>query len=177
MLKIIQYILAILLVSILLFSVAFEHDWVELKTVDGEQVLLAPLPKNSKFCIRFTHSVALSPVDECFVADAGDVVLKSTIYHDFGAGLPHSPEAGQEMIFKDGKIIINGYSLRIPVLQVRVGRIAKHILMLPSIFTHKLSQIPLESFVKPGGTIKISIKKYSIIGAYIKNWSAIYIKF
>ncbi len=175
MMKILKYIILALFL-VLGWGGLVERDWIELKTIDGAPLLLAPIPSGDKFCIRFTHSVALTPVDECFIIEGDNIVLKSTIYHDFGAGLPHNVDAGQKMIVKDGKIFITGFSLNIPVLQVRVGRIAKHIIMLPHVFSDKLSMIRLDTFVKPGETVSITAKKYSMLEAYINNWSTIYTK-
>ncbi len=176
MLKIIKYISLAALLLILGFVIFVEHDFIELRTNKAEHLQLVPIQQGERFCMRFIHSVALTPVDECFSPEGGNIVLKSTIYHDFGAGLPHAPEFGQTMSVKDGKIIIEGYSLRIPDLQIRVGRIAKHMLLLPHVFSDKVDEVYLAKFVKPGEVVSVKAKRLSILEAVTKYWSTLYIK-
>ncbi len=160
-----KYAVVIFLGVLLILSTFVKQDWLIVKTIQGETVLLAPIPSKKEFYIRFTHSVALTPVDEFFVVDGADIVLKRTVYHDFGAGLPHMAEAGQKMIFEDGKIVISGFSLKIPTLHVRVGRIAKHRLYLPNVLTNSFTELGLDNFVKPGQALALNIKQMSFLQA------------
>lgn len=59
------------------------------------------------------------------------IFLEKTVYQDFGAGLPHTPGPGQTMSTGDGHIVISGYHKALPSFEVRVGRIARHTLLLP----------------------------------------------
>ncbi len=161
-----KYAVVILLGLIIILGAFFKQDWLVVKNVQGQVVLLAPILSNKEFFVRFTHSVALTPVDEFFVVNEEDIVLKRTVYHDFGAGLPHMAEAGQSMVFEDGKIIISGFNLIIPTLHVRVGRIAKHRLYVPNLFTNKFTRFSLDSFVKPGQALALNIKQMSFLQAF-----------
>ncbi len=165
----IKYAVLLLLLVFLVCITAFQQNWLIVKTVDDKGVLLAPIPSDKEFFIRFTHSVALTPVDEFFGVDNGVIALKSTVYHDFGAGLPHMAEPGQSMIFEDGKIVISGFNLKIPVLYVRVGRIAKHALYIPNIFSDSFEKISLDKFVKPGQSLALSVQSMSFLQALIQG--------
>ena len=100
-----------------------------LRDESGNVIFEKPVHNGSRFCIRYTHSVALSPVEDHFVIRDGFMVLDRTVYHDFGAGLPHQPEAGQKMTTKNGQIVISGYERRLARFDLRVGRIAGHTLI------------------------------------------------
>ena len=98
---------------------------------NGEPLFTCPAEEGFVFGIRFTHSVALSPVEEWFSVRGGVIHLDKTVYQDFGAGLPHYPEPGQTMTAENGRIVISGYDRPLPSFTVRVGRIANHSLLPP----------------------------------------------
>ncbi len=136
--------------------------WLMGKNQQDEIVLVSPIWGQRHFGILFTHSVALSPVEEWFYVEDETIILNSTIYEDFGAGLPHEADAGQRMSFKDGKIFITGYDVRIPNLVVRVGRIANHALLLPELFMEGRHVLSLHTVVKPGQSISFTVQKISL---------------
>ncbi len=147
-----------------LFFALQKHTYLELSNDAGQVLLLYPLAAKQEFGIVFKHSVALSPVEDWFVAKDGDVQLVRTVYEDFGAGLPYAPEYGQTMHIAKGKITISGYTLRMPVLQVRVGRVAQHTLLLPQKSdSNDTLKIRLDTLEKPGAAISFSIMSYSLL--------------
>ena len=116
----------------------------------GEKFVFSP--PNGCFAVRFLHSWARSPVDELFQVDSGNnIVLKETIYEDFGAGLPHEPEQGRplsSMTVENGKIHIRGIDRIVPDLQVRTGRfVAGHTLIYGD------KHVPFSDFAAPGSTV------------------------
>ena len=90
-----------------------------------------PLGEGEGFAIRYTHSVALTPVEDHFIIRDGVINLDKTVYQDFGAGLPSAPEPGQEMSAGNGRIVMSGYARPLKTFDVRVGRVAGHALLLP----------------------------------------------
>lgn len=101
------------------------------RKADGTLVYAASLPDKGEFCLRFVHSVAQSPVEEWFHTRQGQIVLDSTVYQDFGAGLPHAAEGpGQRMRFTNGLVQITGFNRAVPHLTVRVSSIPGHTLLL-----------------------------------------------
>ena len=129
------------------------------------------LSLDGRFTVRFLHSWARSPVDELFQIDTGNnIVLKETIYEDFGAGLPHEPEPGRplsSMTAENGKIRIRGIDRIVPDLQVRTGRfIAGHTLIYGD------KHVPFSDFAAPGSVVIFkaqSTKRYILWFGRIKR--------
>ena len=120
---------------------------------NGKELLVVPVSKDENFCIKYTHSVALSIVEDWFSINTDGIFLEKTIYADFGAGLPHDVDSGQIMTFKDGKIFINGLHRKVSPFAVRVGRIANHILLINN------KEIPLSSLIDKGKAITFSVRE------------------
>ena len=114
-------------------------------------------PPDGRFTIRFLHSWARTHVDEIFQVNArNDIVLKETIYEDFGAGLPHEPEPGRpasSMTIEDGKIHIRDIDRIVPNFQIRTGRI---------IATHTLiygdNYVSFSDFAAPGSVVIFKVQ-------------------
>lgn len=110
-----------------------------------------PLAEGQGFAIRYTHSVALTPVEDHFVIRDGIIHLDKTVYQDFGAGLPTAPEAGQRMRSADGRLVISGYARPLASFDVRVGRVAGHTLLLPP--GAGKGETPLAELAPPGSAL------------------------
>ena len=115
-------------------------------------VLTQPLEEGQCFGIRFIHSVAKSPVEEWFCAEKAQLFLEKTVYQDFGAGLPFTPEAGQRMRFEGKSIILEGFHRQFDQVSVRIGRIAHHTLLLPNA-RGGYDERPMERLSVPGSAI------------------------
>lgn len=123
-----------------------------------------PARDGEGFAIRYIHSVALTPVTDYFIIRDGKIFLDKTIYHDFGAGLPHAPEAGQQMKAGHGQISITGYNREIPELGVRVGRVADHRMLLFDRGQKEKGdveprEVPLAGLSPPGTVIMFKVLK------------------
>lgn len=118
---------------------------------DGGTRLLLPLGNGSTFAIRYIHSVARTPVEDWFAVSDGCLYLEKTVYQDFGAGLPHMPEGGQRMTTADGHVIISGFHRALPRFDLRVGRIARHTLILPDAGGWR--ELPLDRLAAPGSAL------------------------
>lgn len=129
-----------------------------LKGEAGQLLLSRPILPGLKFRICYTHSVALSPVEDHFsFSDDGRIRLDKTVYSDFGAGLPHMPESGQAMRTENGRIVISGYDRLFTAFDLRVGRVAAHSLA----FGHPDGQweqpVRLDSLAPPGSAIRFEV--------------------
>ena len=117
---------------------------------------------HERFTVRFLHSWARSPVDEVFQVDTkNNIVLKETIYEDFGAGLPHEPERPMSsMTIENGKIHIRDIDRIVPDLQVRTGRfVAAHTLMYGD------KHVSFSDFAAPGDVVIFkaqNVKRYML---------------
>lgn len=110
-----------------------------------------PMRDGQGFVIRYTHSVALTPVEEHFVIKDGGIWLDKTIYQDFGAGLPSTPESGQRMSVGNGCIVMGDYNRPLVTFDVRVGRVAGHALLLHS--DAGTQEIALAALASPGSAL------------------------
>ncbi len=159
-----------------LFFIFQEHTWLNLTVNNGkgqERVYIAYLPEESRFCVRFKHSVALTPVEEWFVAQDGQVSLRSTVYEDFGAGLPHEVQLGQHMDVENGKITVTGYTLSMHAMYVRVGRIAEHELIVEKEHGQTAHSVRLDTLTRPGNSVKFTIVKDSFAYVLWRYWNIV----
>ncbi len=172
MLQRIKFIFLFFFLISLSYVMLCERTWLSIsvdKNQHREYVYMAYLPSESRFCVLFTHSVALSPVEEWFVAQDGKISLRSTVYEDFGAGLPHNAEPGQEMRVEDGKVIITGYSLTMQDMYVRVGRVANHKLIVEKT-PQARNTLQLHTLAPAGTALRFSIRTDSFLHVFWRHW-------
>ncbi|MBO4301220.1 MAG: DUF1850 domain-containing protein [Desulfovibrio sp.] len=132
-----------------------KHAYLQVKNAEGTIVFSMIVNNAYRFGIRFVHSVAQSPVEEWFSVENGTIFLEKTVYHDFGAGLPHEPGPGQKMTCSDGHLSIEGYHRELRSFDVRVGRIAHHTLLLPTF--DNVAAIPLTCLASPGKPLTFTV--------------------
>ncbi len=150
-----------------------KRTYLLIENIESREVYAVYLQNNSRFCLKFTHSVALSPVEEWFRAQNQRIVLESTVYEDFGAGLPHDVGPGQKMFVENGKVRITGFNVSLLSLQARVGRIANHQLLIEKEKMEAPLSVPLHFFASPGKSLKFSIQDISLLIALQKQWKEI----
>ena len=149
----------VLLLLILLgceFAIASPALRLVLEDAAGATLYSTPVENGTEFAIRYTHSVALTPVTDYFFIRDNSIWLDRTEYQDFGAGLPHTPEHGQKMRASHGMLTLSGYNRELGSFQLRVGRIANHILLIKS--GNKWHEVPLDSLTAPGSAITFAVR-------------------
>lgn len=120
----------------------------------GRELWSEPVQSGEKFVIRYTHSVANSEVDEIIRVEGDQLVIDSTKYESFGAGLPYSTEGKQSFSSHDGKMTIDNLNLAVRNLDLFIGQvIANHRLIIHG------KTFPLSSLSEPGTSIRFSIIK------------------
>lgn len=158
-----------LLAVLWLWHTHWASPWLTVRNDSGSLVFSSPLPEGQEFGIRFVHSVALSPVEEWFVAEDGLLALQRTVYQDFGAGLPHDAVEGLRMTVAEGRIVLSGFNLKLPQMDVRVGRVAGHQLLLPGNATAAASEahegekeptrvFALAAWAPPGAALRFAVE-------------------
>lgn len=127
----------------------------------GARLMAIPVLDGSRFAIRYTHSVAKTPVTDFFAIKENAIWLDKTVYHDFGAGLPHNPEPGQTMAQRDGELIISGYNRKLPQFALRVGRVANHVLLIfkDSSNENVAEEIRLDTLAPPGSALSFAVAR------------------
>ena len=124
--------------------------------MEGKTVFKRAMKEGDGFAIRFTHSVALTPVTDYYKIIDGSIYLDKTEYQDFGAGLPHNPEGEEKMRTEHGKIIIEGFNRKLPEFDVRVGRVASHrLLLFPG--QNREEELALDTVAAPGAALHFYI--------------------
>lgn len=124
-----------------------------LSDADEHVVFSRPVKAGDRFSVVFTHSLALSRVEETYeVVAEGEFRLRETVYADFGAGLPHDETPGLRMEFGDGRIRLSGYDVAFRDVWLRIGHIADHRLLTPN-----GDEIRLADLKPPGSAIRIRI--------------------
>ena len=111
-------------------------------------------PPDGRFTVRFVHSWARTPVDEIFQVDErNNIVLKETIYEDFGAGLSHETGSQMFVTVENGIIHVRGIDRIIPSLQIRTGRVvASHTLIYGDRY------VPFSDFAEPGSVVIFKVQ-------------------
>lgn len=82
------------------------------------------------FCLKFIHSVHLTPVYEYYrVKPEGQLCLYKTEYYSYGVGMPTEEENG---IFKNdnGKTVLENFFRESDALLLRVSPIPRHSLLI-----------------------------------------------
>lgn len=153
----------LIVVCLLLFGAAaapaLDSQSLVLSSRDGTRLFSREIRPGDRFAVAFTHSLALSSVEEVFEAvPGGRFRLVETSYGDFGAGLPHEEGPGQTMRFENGRIILEGFTAEFGELWLRIGHIANHRLIAPSGETVRLRDLD-----EPGRAIRIAIEAVQVI--------------
>ncbi|MBQ7585494.1 MAG: DUF1850 domain-containing protein [Desulfovibrionaceae bacterium] len=142
-------------VLLLLVDQLIAQNYVNLCLLDtkGQVLWQKEFPLGTKFGLKFTHSVAKTPVEDWFSLAKNQIFLEETIYQDFGAGLPFETASGQKMTFQKGQIILSSLHTSLKTFEVRVGRIANHTLLVPGQAQARFEAIPLKTLATPGQAI------------------------
>ena len=133
--------IVIIIIIILFFIQVYT---LEIKTFsDGKIVFSQKVQPGDKFILKYTHSVALTPVWEIFIIDKDyQIVLIETDFLDHGAGLPYTTFENEIFVEEEGKFKIKNMHSIIPTpIYYRIGAVRENI------FYFKDKEINLSSLV------------------------------
>jgi hypothetical protein len=117
----------------------------ELRAAAGDLVFSTTLAHEERFTLRHIHSVHKTPVLEHLGFGPNDsIAILEGEYADFGAGLPERGEKDQILSFEDGRARLRFVQRYVPEIELRVGRIAEHTLLVND------SVLPLTLWATPG---------------------------
>ena len=110
---------------------------------DGEIIFKQKVQPGDKFTLKYTHSVALTPVWEIFIIDKDyQIILIETDFLDHGAGLPYTTFENEIFVEEEGRFKIKNMHRIIPTpIYYRIGAIRENI------FYFKDKEINLSSLV------------------------------
>jgi len=122
------FILIILALIMVLFSVLVYT--LELKTFDESKLIFKQrIFPGDEFTLKYTHSVALTPVWEIFIINKDyQIVLIETDFLDHGAGLPYTTFENEIFVEEEGRFKIKNMHRTIYTpFYYRIGAIRENI--------------------------------------------------
>ena len=137
---------------------------------DGQILFSKSAQNGQKFSTRFIHSVQKTPVEEFFLIDDDEFILKSTRYQSFGVGLPFLESDGE--FRREGNFfVMDNLNRRIKILDLRTGLGTELTLTIDE------NILPLYEIVPIGSLIRIEIisrhelikRKFQFLSSAILN--------
>ncbi len=110
---------------------------------DGELIFKQIIQSGDKFILKYTHSVALTPVWEIFIINKSyQIILVETDFLDHGAGLPYTTFDKEIFVEEEGRFKIKNMHRIMPTpIYYRIGVVRENI------FYFKDEEINLSSLV------------------------------
>jgi len=121
-------LIAIIIIIILFFIPVYTLEFRSLS--GGEIIFKQKIHPGDEFILKYTHSVALTPVWEIFIIDKDyKIVLIETDFLDHGAGLPYTTFDKEIFVEEEGKFKIKNMHRIMPSpINYMVGTIYENIL-------------------------------------------------
>ena len=134
-------LIAIIIIIVLFFIPLYT---LELRPFSGGEIIFKQkVQPGDKFILKYTHSVALTPVWEIFIIDKDyQIVLIETDFLDHGAGLPYTTFENEIFVEEEGRFKIKNMHRIMPnPIYYRIGAVRENI------FYFKGEEINLSSLV------------------------------
>ncbi|OGD15184.1 hypothetical protein A2V47_00160 [Candidatus Atribacteria bacterium RBG_19FT_COMBO_35_14] len=147
-------LIATIIIIILFFIPVYTLD---LRPFSDEEIIFKQkVQPGDKFTLKYTHSVALTPVWEIFIIDKDyQIILIETDFLDHGAGLPYTTFENEIFVEEEGRFKIKNMHRIMPTpIYYRIGAVSENI------FNFKNIKIDLSSSVGD---------KLLTIGVYKRN--------
>ena len=149
--KLIWSLLIISLIG-LIGLIYYNSYWLVIKEAKtGKVIWEQKLTADTKFAIKYLHSVQQTPVWEYFKVVEGQLYLTGTKYESYGAGLPFLPQ--HEYIVDQGQFIIKEINRKLANIPLRVSDYARHRLIIND-QTYKLFKL-----TKPQNLVLIQVEE------------------
>jgi len=121
-------VLIVIAIIVILFFISVYT--LELKTFEENKLIFKQkIQPGDKFILKYTHSVALTPVWEIFIIDKDyQIVLIETDFLDHGAGLPYTTFENEIFVEEEGRFKIKNMHRIIPTpIYYRIGAVRENI--------------------------------------------------
>ena len=153
-------LIAIIIIIILSFIPVYTLDLRPFS--DGEIIFKQKVQSGDKFTLKYTHSVALTPVWEIFTIDKDyQIILIETDFLDHGAGLPYSAFDQEIFVEEEGRFKIkNMHRVISTPIYYRIGAVRENI------FYFKDKELDLSSSVGDK-LLTIEIGKTNLINYWL----------
>ena len=121
-------LIATIIIIILFFIPVYTLD---LRPFSDEEIIFKQkVQPGDKFTLKYTHSVALTPVWEIFIIDKDyQIILIETDFLDHGAGLPYSAFDQEIFVEEEGRFKIKNMHRVMPTpIFYRSGEVSENII-------------------------------------------------
>jgi len=121
-------LLITIIIIIILFFIPLYN--LELRSLsDGEIIFKQKVQPGDEFTLKYTHSVALTPVWEIFVINKDyQIVLIETDFLDHGAGLPYTTFENEIFVEEEGRFKIKNMHRILPTpIYYRIGAVRENV--------------------------------------------------
>ena len=135
-------VLIVIVIVVILFFLSVYT--LELNAFEENKLIFKQkIQPGDKFILKYTHSVALTPVWEIFMIDKDyQIILIETDFLDHGAGLPHATSENEIFVTEEGRFKIKNMHRTIYTpFYYRIGAVRENI------FYYKEQKIDLSSLV------------------------------
>lgn len=126
-------------------------------TQNGDTVFCLPLEDGEEFSIRYKHSVNLSDVEDVIERDGGSLVVRRSIYSQFGAGIPTSDVGSSLTMCEDGRLMLDGIDAYHDEFLLFTGTIANHRLL------YRGHEFALKAYAGEQTLLKFRIQRVSLL--------------
>ncbi|WP_237389637.1 DUF1850 domain-containing protein [Bacillus sp. USDA818B3_A] len=118
-----------------------------------------PLNDETRFKIKYTHSIHLTDVVESYRITANHEIQQYELsYEDFAIGMPSNAEHGERFVQRNGRYYLKNMNRIFPYFYLRVGQVrANHRV----IFKQKV--YPLSKSIRPGTAVKVEIRRLTMV--------------
>ncbi|PAB59178.1 DUF1850 domain-containing protein [Anaeromicrobium sediminis] len=153
-------ILALLALILFSYNMTVLEVFVADKGVDNGKILLRiPVKTGRTFEVNWIHSVSKRPVIEKYeIQNNLKIAISEMKFDTFSANLPARPDYDTKWEYKDNYIRVYNYNMEFDEVPVVIGEvIADHIICI------KNNVVYLRQLYRPGGFVKIRVKKMNLI--------------
>lgn len=150
--------LIILVLSVVMVFIPYERSITFTETRTEQPVMFyLPLDKEYNFQIIFTHSIHLTDVIESYqVLPTNELQLLSMQYEDVAIGMPSSAEAGQTLIYENGRYILRYDDAKLKEFTLHIGDVDYKLNL-----QHNNEVIPLKEKLTRGKSYVLKVEKLS----------------
>lgn len=130
---------------------------------DGVAVLFMNISDSETFVIRYNHSVNRSEVDDTIERSGSNLIVRSSLYQTFGAGIPigddiiNGKSAGTSITVTEKGLLLDGIDTTYKEINLLTGTYSNHRIITDG------RQYILKDIVGEKELIKIKIKHISLL--------------
>jgi hypothetical protein len=154
-LQLILYLTIFIIIIVIFVFIPQQQAIVFKPNYTNEDLAYIPTKDETRFQIKYTHSIHLSDVVESYeITSSQKIHQYELMFEDFSIGMPSNAEEGETFEEIDGAYYIKNMKRVFLFFHLRIGQVrANHTV----IFQNK--EFPLSQSIEPGSSVKVEIRK------------------